>query len=47
MTTGDTELQKQPFIGVLTKRCSKEMQQAYRRTPMTKCDFNKVALQRY
>ena len=34
--------QKQPSIGVLVKRCSKNMQQIYRRTPMPKCDFNKV-----
>ena len=30
---------------VLGKRCSENMQQIYRRTPMPKCDFNKVALQ--
>ena len=29
------------------KRCSENMQQIYRRTPMPKCDFNKVALQLY
>ena len=38
-------LQKQPFIGVLIKRCSENLQQIYRRTPMPKCDFNKVAKQ--
>ena len=27
------------------KRCSENMQQIYRRKPMPKCDFNKVALQ--
>ena len=27
------------------KRCFENMQQIYRRTPMPKCDFNKVALQ--
>ena len=32
--------QKQPFRGVLRKRCSENMQQIYRRTPMPKCDFN-------
>ena len=32
--------------GVLRKRCSENMQQIYRRTPMPKCDFNKVALQK-
>ena len=39
--------QKQPFRGALTKRCSENMQQIYRRTPMPKCDFNKVAKQLY
>ena len=38
-------VQKQPFRGVLLKRCSENMQQIYRRTPIPKCDFNKVALQ--
>ena len=41
------ERQKQPSIAVLGKRCSENMQQIYRRTPMPKCDFNKVALQLY
>ena len=39
--------QKQPSRGVLRKRCSENMQQMYRRTPMPKCDFNKVAKQLY
>ena len=39
--------QKQPSRGVLRKRCSENMQQIYRRTPMPKCDFNKVAKQPY
>ena len=34
---------KQPTIGVLMTRCSENMQQIYRRTPMPKFDFNKVA----
>ena len=34
--------QKQPVRGILRKRCSENMQQIYRRTPMPKCDFNKV-----
>ena len=38
-------LQKQPFRGVLIKKCSEGMQQIYRRTPMPKCDLNKVAKQ--
>ena len=39
------KLQKQPSRGVLKKRCSENIQQIYRRTPMPKCNFNKVALQ--
>ena len=31
--------QKQPSVGI--KRCSKKMQQIYRRAPMTKSDFKK------
>ena len=38
-------IQKQPSRGVLRKSCSENMQQIYRRTPMSKCDFNKVAKQ--
>ena len=37
--------QKQPFKDILKKRCSENMLQIYRRTPMLKCDFNKVAKQ--
>ena len=37
----------QPLRGVLKKRCSENMQQIYRRTPMPKCNFNKVAKQLY
>ena len=36
--------QKQPSRSVLKKRCSENIQQVYGRTPMPKCDFNKVAL---
>ena len=39
------DIQKQPSRGVLRKRCSENMQQIYRRTPMPTCDFNKVAKQ--
>ena len=39
--------QKQPPTDVPRKKCSKNMQQIYRRTPMPKCDFNKVAKQVY
>ena len=35
--------QKQPSRGILRKKCSENMQQIYRRTPMPKYDFNKVA----
>ena len=38
---------KQSFRGVLLKRYSENMQQIYRRTPMPKCDFNKVAKKLY
>ena len=34
---------KQPPRGVLKNSCSENMQQIYRRTPMPKSDFNKVA----
>ena len=37
------QLQKQPLKGVPRKRCSGNMRQINRRTPMSKCDFNKVA----
>ena len=45
--SGKVNIQKQPSRGVLRKRCSENMQQIYRRTPMPKCDFNKVALEVY
>ena len=35
--------QKQLSRGVLRKRCSENIQQTYKRTPMSKCNFNKVA----
>ena len=34
--------QKQPSTGVLRKSSSESMQQIYRRTPMSKCEFNKL-----
>ena len=40
---GWNKCQKQPSIDIPIKRCSENMQQIYRRTPMRKCDFNKVA----
>ena len=39
----DEERLKQPSSGVLRKRYSENMQQIYRKTPMSKFDFNKVA----
>ena len=39
--------QKQLPRDVLKKRCSEHKQQIYRKTPMAKCDFNKLALQLY
>ena len=38
---------KQPSRGVPRKRCSENVLQIYIRTPMPKCDFNKVTLQLY
>ena len=38
-------VQKELSRGVLRKTCSENMQQIYRRTPMPKCDFSKVALE--
>ena len=40
-------IQKQPSRGFLKKACSENMQQIYKRTPIPKCDFNKVAKQIY
>ena len=42
-----TNRQKQSSRGVLKKGCSENMQQIYLKTPMPKCDFNKVATQLY
>ena len=36
-----------PGLFVLKKRCSENMQQICKRTPMAKCDFNKGAKQLY
>ena len=43
----DFKRNKQLSRGVLRKRCSENVQQIYRRTPMPKCDFNKAALRFY
>ena len=40
-------MQKQPSRAVPRKRCSENMQQIYRRTPMPKWDFKKVAQKLY
>ena len=40
-------IDKEPSRGVLRKRCSKNMQQSYRRTPILNYDFNKVAMKLY
>ena len=37
------QFQKQPSRGVLRKRCYENIQQIYRKTPIPKRDFNKVA----
>ena len=37
-------MQTQPFRRVLRKRCSENMQQICRRTPMPKCDFNSICV---
>ena len=48
LSNGNFEyFKKQPPRGVPRKRCSENMQQIYRRTPMPKCYFFKVALQLY
>ena len=43
----DFNSQKHSTRGVTMKRCSKNMQQIYSRTPTWKCNFNKVAKQLY
>ena len=35
-------VQRQPSIGLVQKRCSAKTQQIYWISPMQKCDFNKV-----
>ena len=39
------EVLKQPFNSVLRERCSENMNQIHKRTPMPECDFNKIAKQ--
>ena len=45
--TSEVYLLKQSSSSVLSKKCSKNMYQIYRRTAMPKCHFNKVVLQLY
>ena len=40
-------LQKQPSRGVFKKTCCENIQQIDRKTPLRKCDFNKVAMELY
>ena len=40
----NSSLLKQPSRSVLRKRCSKNIQQIYRRTSMLKCEFSKYVL---
>ena len=44
-TAGFCNKRKQPSRGYLIKRYSENIQQIHRRASMSKCDFNKVALQ--
>ena len=44
LCTINLNLQKQPPRGVPRKKCSENMQEIHRRTPMSRCDFNKFAL---
>ena len=44
MLTENIIHQKQPSGGVLSKRCSENMQQIYKRTPMPKCNFSYIHL---
>ena len=46
IATNQEDGQKQPSKGILRKRCSENIQKIYRRTPMPKCDFNKVVYYR-
>ena len=40
LLTRASSCQKQPSRGAPRERCSENMQQMYRRTPMAKCNFN-------
>ena len=45
--TSGFQVQKQPPRCVLSKGYSENMQQIYRRTPIPKCNFNKVAFSNF
>ena len=47
MAPGEIKMSFHSSRAVLTKKCSENRQQIYRRTPMPKCDFNEVAWQLY
>ena len=47
MLISNSTSQMQPSTRVFRKSCFGNMRQIYRRTPMPKCDFNKVVLQLY
>ena len=38
---------KDPSRDIFRKKCSENMQQIYRRPPISKCDLSKVTLQLY
>ena len=44
MSVLSIQCRKHPFRGVLIKRCSDNMQQIYKRTPIPKCDSNFIEI---
>ena len=44
MSVLSIQCRKHPLRGVLSKRCSENMQQIYKRTPMPKCDSNFIEI---
>ena len=47
MMRASVDSQEQPSRGVLRKKYFEKIHQIYRRTPMLKCDYNKVVKQLY
>ena len=47
MVNSKSDIKKQLSRGALTKRCSENMHEMYKRTSMPKYDFTKVAKQLY